>query len=554
MHKSGYYLSVALLTSFLFILLQCSNEKQETLAQVESITITTDDFQSRYQKFLTSTGVSDRPTARRQLLDGMIGEILLLNLNDNQHIFNDPEYQAMQERIRRELLLGYYRAQEVIKKISISEADLRKEFIHVNERLSARHLFVRNKEEADKLYNQLQNGYTFQQLAPLVFEDDSLANNGGYLGYFTWGDMDPAFEEVAYGLKPGEISKPVQTDYGYSIIKLEDRVRHPLLTEDEFTRKKNSLRRMVYIRMKNQVEKKMLNDIIEKININIDTQNLSYLAGKLGIGSIHKNWGGEPNPGGRIVITYGDKSMTVDEAFAAINDLAPSNKGRIRSARALNAALSGLAVQDWLLEDAELMGYDKAPDYLKQEELWSNEKFLQFKRRRIFEDIKLPDSLAYAYYLDNKSEFIREERVNVQEILVSSAKEARDLVNSLKKGADFTAMARKISLRQTAANSDGILGLEPLSRYGNLKEHFKEAPRNKIIGPLKVDEFYVIARVIDREESRLFEYDEVKSVIVETLKKNKERENFAAYVDSLRSEYPVSVNDQLLMDLKLEIN
>ena len=554
MHKTGYYISVALLTSFLFILLQCSNEKQETLAQLESFTITTGDFQSRYQKFLTSTGVSDRPTARRQLLDGMIGEILLLNLDENQNIFNDPEYRAMQERIRRELLLGYYRSQEVIKNISISEADLRKEFVRVNERLSARHLFVRNKEEADKLYNQLQNGYTFKQLAPLVFEDDSLANNGGYLGYFTWGDMDPAFEEVAYGLKPGEISRPVQTDYGYSIIKLEDRVRHPLLTEDEFIRKKNSLRRMVYIRMKKQTEKQLINEIIADLNIAIDDQALSYLSGQLGIGPVRETDENEQKGKHQVVIRYGDLSMTVDEAKVAINDLAPSNKRRIRSVRILDAALRGLAVQDWLIRDAQSRGYDDAPQFLEKLKLWSNEKFLQFKRRRIFEDIKISDSLAYAYYLDHKNEFIREERVNVQEIIVSSEKEARDLVESIKQGADFTDMARKNSLRRTAANSDGILGLEPLSRYGNLKEHFKEAPRNKITGPLKVDEFYVIARVIDREESRLFEYEEVSEAIIEQLKKNAERENFAAYVDSLRSDYPVSVNDQLLMDLKLETN
>ena len=554
MHKTGYYISVALLTSFLFILLQCSNEKQETLAQLEPFSITTGDFQSRYQKFLTSTGVSDRPTARRQLLDGMIGEILLLNLDENQNIFNDPEYRAMQERIRRELLLGYYRSQEVIKNISISEADLRKEFVHVNERLSARHLFVRNKEEADKLYNQLQNGYTFKQLAPLVFEDDSLANNGGYLGYFTWGDMDPAFEEVAYGLKPGEISRPVQTDYGYSIIKLEDRVRHPLLTEDEFIRKKNSLRRMVYIRMKKQTEKQLINEIIADLNIAIDDQALSYLSGQLGIGPVRETDENEQKGKHQVVIRYGDLSMTVDEAKVAINDLAPSNKRRIRSVRILDAALRGLAVQDWLIRDAQSRGYDDAPQFLEKLKLWSNEKFLQFKRRRIFEDIKISDSLAYAYYLDHKNEFIREERVNVQEIIVSSEKEARDLVESIKQGADFTDMARKNSLRRTAANSDGILGLEPLSRYGNLKEHFKEAPRNKITGPLKVDEFYVIARVIDREESRLFEYEEVSEAIIEQLKKNAERENFAAYVDSLRSDYPVSVNDQLLMDLKLETN
>ena len=179
MQKTGYYISVVLLTSFLLIFVQCSNEEQVILAQIESFKINTGDFETRYQRFLSSTGVTDRPSARRQLLNGMINEILLRNLDDNQEILNDPEYQAMQERIRKELLLGYYRSEEIDKQIVINDTDLRREFIRVNERLSARHLFVRDKEEADRLYNQLNNGFTFEQLAPLVFDDDSLANNGG---------------------------------------------------------------------------------------------------------------------------------------------------------------------------------------------------------------------------------------------------------------------------------------------------------------------------------------------------------------------------------------
>jgi hypothetical protein len=306
--------------------------------------------------------------------------------------------------------------------------------------------------------------------------------------------------------------------------------------------------------MKKQTEKQLINEIISNLNIAIDDQALSYLSGQLGIGLLREMDENEQKSGHQVVIRYGELAMTVDEAKVAINDLAPSNKRRIRSVKRLDAALRGLAVQDWLIRDAQSRGYDDVPQFLEKLKLWSNEKFLQFKRRRIFEDIKISDSLAYAYYLDHKNEFIREERVNVQEIIVSSEKEAHDIVKSLKQGADFTDMARKNSLRRTATNSDGILGLEPLSRYGNLKEHFKEAPRNKITGPLKVDEFYVIARVIDREESRLFEYEEVSEAIIEQLKKNAERENFAAYVDSLRSDYPVSVNDQLLMDLKIENN
>ena len=554
MYKINYLISVALLTSFLFIFVQCKNQEQETLAEIQSYTINTDDYTSRYQRFLTSTGISDRPSARQQLLDGMIGEILLLNLDENQDIFSNPAYQAMQERTYKELLLAYYRSEEVFKKISITDDDLRQEFLRVNERLSARHLFTRNREEAEKLYTQLQNGYTFAQLAPLVCTDDSLVANGGYIGYFTWGDMDPAFEEAAYNLKPGEISRPVRTDYGYSIIKLEDRVRHPLLTEDEYLRKKNSLRRMVYIRNKKQVEKKLINDIIQNLNISVDQNALNQLAYQLGIGSLRNPGDGEQVDNTKPVIQYGDLSMSLTDARQAINNLAVSNQKRIRSISMLEAALRGLAVQDWLVKDARSKGYDDAPEFLQKLELWSNEKFLQYKRHHIFENINVSDSSAYAYFMENRNEFVKEQNINVQEILVSSEKEARDIIDLLNDGDDFTSLAKKHSMRHTGADAAGVLGLAPVSRYGNLKAEFKAAKVNEIIGPLKVDQFYLIARILEREDSRLYEYHEVKDAIFETLKINTERQNFATYVDSLRTKYKVAVNDQLLMSLKIEKN
>ena len=61
-----------------------------------------------------------------------------------------------------------------------------------------------------------------------------MANNGGRLGYFTFGDMDPAYEDAAFSLSDGEISSPIKTKYGYSIIQVLDRWIQPLISENEF--------------------------------------------------------------------------------------------------------------------------------------------------------------------------------------------------------------------------------------------------------------------------------------------------------------------------------
>lgn len=90
------------------------------------------------------------------------------------------------------------------------------------ERVRARHILVASEKEANDVLARLQKGEKFEAVAKQVSLDGS-KDYGGDLGYFTAEEMVPAFSKAAFALKPGEISKPVKTNYGWHIIKLEDR-------------------------------------------------------------------------------------------------------------------------------------------------------------------------------------------------------------------------------------------------------------------------------------------------------------------------------------------
>ncbi len=78
------------------------------------------------------------------------------------------------------------------------------------------------KKRAEKVWELAKKGEDFAQLA-FLYSDDPSAKDGGDLGFFKKGDMIPKFEEVAFALKPGEISQVVQTEFGYHIIKAEEK-------------------------------------------------------------------------------------------------------------------------------------------------------------------------------------------------------------------------------------------------------------------------------------------------------------------------------------------
>jgi peptidyl-prolyl cis-trans isomerase SurA len=78
------------------------------------------------------------------------------------------------------------------------------------------------KRKAESILQLVKKGGDFAQLAA-EYSDDPSGKDGGDLGFFNKGDMIPRFEDVAFSLKPGEVSDVVQTEFGYHIIKVDER-------------------------------------------------------------------------------------------------------------------------------------------------------------------------------------------------------------------------------------------------------------------------------------------------------------------------------------------
>lgn len=117
----------------------------------------------------------------------------------------------------------------LLPKVTITDEEIQtyfnenKDSLGSEEQVRASHILVETKEEADAIYKQLQDGADFATLAKEKSADTGSKDNGGDLGFFTKSDMVEQFSTAAFGMKVGEISQPVKTDYGYHIIKVTDR-------------------------------------------------------------------------------------------------------------------------------------------------------------------------------------------------------------------------------------------------------------------------------------------------------------------------------------------
>lgn len=152
--------------------------------------------------------------------------------------------------------------------IEVTEDDIREYYERLQEEIHARHILVKEKETAEEIIERYNNGEEFAALAE-EYGTDGTAKNGGTLGYFTAGKMVKPFEDAVYALEVGEISEPVQTDFGWHVIFVEDR-RENETDIGEFDEVKDYLRDQLLSRQINyESVNNQMQSMIDEANIEI---------------------------------------------------------------------------------------------------------------------------------------------------------------------------------------------------------------------------------------------------------------------------------------------
>ena len=160
-------------------------------------------------------------------LSGAIDVKLLAGNADGEGLKDDAEFKKRMAFIADRELHNIYFKKHVVDAVTEDDVKARYEkeiaALPKQEEVSARHILVKTEEEAKAIIAELDAGKDFIELAKAKSTDPN-KSEGGDLGYFTKGRMVPEFEEAAFAMEKGTYTKtPVKTQFGFHVIKLEDK-------------------------------------------------------------------------------------------------------------------------------------------------------------------------------------------------------------------------------------------------------------------------------------------------------------------------------------------
>src|ERR1700691_1952727 len=210
----------------LFASLPLRAEDNPVLAKVNGAEIRQSDVTLAEEELGPSLAQMDPATKKENVLAFLIDMKIVAKAAEDKKIEDRPDFKSRLAFARNRLLMDNLLAVE--GKAATTDEAMKKVYdeaakqITSEQEVHARHILVETEDEAKAVEAELKKGADFAELAKKKSKDPGAAD-GGDLGFFTKDQMVPEFSAVAFALEPGKISDPVKSQFGWHIIKVEEK-------------------------------------------------------------------------------------------------------------------------------------------------------------------------------------------------------------------------------------------------------------------------------------------------------------------------------------------
>lgn len=494
---------------------------------------------------------------RQRYLDRLIEDKLLIIGGYARTLDADISIlEAVDAEKEKFLLDELYRA-EVIDKVTVDEAEMKDIFGHWFDRVSFRHIVVKDKDRADSLLGALNGGAEFADLAERFSIDQATRFRGGDPGReFSYNELPVDLAKLAFSLQKDQLGGPVKTDMGWHILKVQE-------TRKLESRDYESVRPSIEanLRRRKQQERRTahLEQIEENSKITFDQQTLTFWREKFKqvadtsampkdrLPAVPVASLSQPEQD-RVIYTFGsDYSVGLGEFCAALEARSPFERPDPYDESQLRRFAFQLSLFDILHEESLRQRLDESPIYKERVQSFLESMIADRMRNSVLvRGIAVTETEVRAFYDANPDSFVEPAGFHCREILVFKEEEADRLVGQLHAGANFEELARLHTQRAGMKSKGGDIGWVTPKAWPTFFEPVSKLKPGEWTGPVVGVDQYSLLQLIETRAASPRAYEDVASEIFDSIQRRRRDSILTTYVDSMRQAYPVTINEAVL--------
>ena len=249
-----------------------------------------------------------------------------------------------------------------------------------------------------------------------------------------------------------------------------------------------------------------------------------------------------------ILARFDKQVVTKSELEKEISELPEWKQDKYKDQSGREEYLTLMAESRMILQIAKERKLDKNPEIIKEVNDFQDQLIRDaIVKREVDDKVKITDADLEKYYAENKEKYIEPEKVAVTEITLKEESKAKELMEKIKSGEDFTALAKEMDSKgESFGPGSGNEGkTRPFSRdsYSSAKEFVEKAfslqpgeMSDIIVQPMGKDTFYMIIRLDEHNPPRQKEFSEVKDDIQNTLEKEKKDERKKQWIEGIKKD------------------
>jgi peptidyl-prolyl cis-trans isomerase C len=241
----------------------------------------------------------------------------------------------------------------------------------------------------------------------------------------------------------------------------------------------------------------------------------------------------------KVLAKIGDQTVTendLKEAVASFPDkFFQTPEGQVK-------ALDYLVNIHVMAAEAKKQGLDKDPEVQKLLAYTTNDLLARVYLEKITKNLPTPtEADAKAYYEKNRSQFVIPESVLLRHVLVKTEKEAKDVLDRLKKGEKFGDIANKVSICPSRVKGGSLDWLPKGTLVKEIEDEAFKMNNGQIAGPIKSRYGYHVLLLEDKREPQETSFDQVKDSIIERLKFDAQQAQYEKMAADLRKKMNVQI-------------